>query len=56
MGAKTEAIAKQFEAKEAMATLEALSEADWKKVTAADASGSKPLAPPVCARSAMPAG
>ncbi len=38
MGAKSEALAKQFEvkAREAMATLEQLSEADWKKVTAAE--------------------
>jgi len=38
MGAKSEALAMQFEAKarEAMATLEQLSEADWKKVTAAE--------------------
>ncbi len=38
MGAKSEALAKQFEAKarEAMATLEQLSETDWKKVTAAE--------------------
>jgi len=38
MGAKSEALAKQFEAKarEAMATLEGLSEADWKKVTAGE--------------------
>jgi len=38
MGAKGEALAKQFEAKarEAMATLEQLSEADWKQVTAAE--------------------
>ena len=38
MGAKSEAMAKQFEAKsrEALATLERLSEADWKKVTAAE--------------------
>jgi hypothetical protein len=38
MGAKSETLAKQFEAKarEAMATLEQLSEADWKKVTAAE--------------------
>lgn len=38
MGTKSEALAKQFEAKsqEAMATLERLGEADWKKVTAAE--------------------
>jgi hypothetical protein len=38
MGAKGEALAKQFEAKaqEAMATLEKLSDADWKKVTDAE--------------------
>ena len=38
MGAKSEALAKQFEAKvrEAMATLEKLSDADWKKVTEAE--------------------
>ena len=38
MGAKSEALAKQFEAKaqEAMATLEQLSDADWKKVTEAE--------------------
>lgn len=38
MGAKSEALARQFEAKaqEAMATLERLGEADWKKVTAAE--------------------
>ena len=38
MGAKSEALATQFEAKarDAMATLEQLSEADWKKVTAAE--------------------
>jgi uncharacterized damage-inducible protein DinB len=38
MGAKSEALAKQFEAKaqEATAALEKLSEADWKKVTAAE--------------------
>jgi Mycothiol maleylpyruvate isomerase N-terminal domain len=38
MGAKSEALAKQFEAKAqgAMATLEKLSEADWKKVTEAE--------------------
>jgi hypothetical protein len=38
MGAKGEALAKQFEAKaqEATAVLEKLSDADWKKVTAAE--------------------
>lgn len=38
MGAKTEALAKQFEAKaqDALATLELLSDADWKKVTDAE--------------------
>ncbi|HYE89395.1 MAG TPA: DinB family protein [Terriglobales bacterium] len=38
MGAKGEALAKQFEAKaaEATATLEKLSDADWKKVTDAE--------------------
>src|SRR5260370_32962078 len=38
MGAKGEALAKQFEAKaeEAAAVLEKLSEADWKKVTEAE--------------------
>jgi hypothetical protein len=38
MGAKSEALAKQFEAKarEAAATLEKLSDADWKKVTEAE--------------------
>jgi hypothetical protein len=38
MGAKTEALAKQFEAKaqEATAVLEKLSDADWKKVTDAE--------------------
>jgi hypothetical protein len=38
MGTKSEALAKRFEAKarEAMATLEQLSEPDWKKVTAAE--------------------
>ena len=38
MGAKSEALAKQFEAKaqEATAVLEKLSDADWKKVTAAE--------------------
>ena len=38
MGAKGEALAKQFEAKvqEATAALEKLSEADWKKTTAAE--------------------
>jgi len=38
MRARTEALAKQFEtkAREAMATLEKLSEADWKKVTEAE--------------------
>jgi DinB family protein len=38
MGAKTEALARQFEAKarEALATLEHLSDADWKKVTEAE--------------------
>ena len=38
MGAKSEAMAKQFEAKakDALATLERLSEADWKKVTGAE--------------------
>jgi DinB superfamily len=38
MGAKAEALAKQFEAKvqEATSVLEKLSDADWKKVTAAE--------------------
>jgi Mycothiol maleylpyruvate isomerase N-terminal domain len=38
MGAKSEALAKQFEAKaqEAVAILEKLSDADWKKVTEAE--------------------
>jgi len=38
MGTKSEALAKQFEAKaqEALTTLEQLSEADWKKMTAAE--------------------
>jgi hypothetical protein len=38
MGAKAEALAKQFEAKtqEATAVLEKMSEADWKKVTEAE--------------------
>jgi hypothetical protein len=38
MGTKTEALAKQFEAKaqDALATLEQLSDTDWKKVTAAE--------------------
>jgi len=38
MGAKSEALATQFEAKarDAMVTLERLSDADWKKVTAAE--------------------
>ena len=38
MGAKSEALAKQFEAKakEAAAFLETLSDADWKKVTQAE--------------------
>lgn len=38
MGAKSEALAKQFEAKaqEAAAGIEKLSDADWKKVTAAE--------------------
>jgi Mycothiol maleylpyruvate isomerase N-terminal domain len=38
MGARSEALAKQFEAKvqEAMATLEKLSDADWKRVTEAE--------------------
>ncbi|MGH7415714.1 MAG: DinB family protein [Candidatus Rokuibacteriota bacterium] len=38
MGAKSEALAKQFEvkAREAMATLEQLTEADWRKVTEAE--------------------
>ena len=38
MGAKSEQLAKQFEAKsrDAIATLEKLSEADWKKVTEAE--------------------
>jgi hypothetical protein len=38
MGAKGEALAKQFEAKsrDALATLEKLSDADWKKVTEAE--------------------
>jgi len=38
MGAKSEALAKQFEAKvqEATAVLEKLSDADWKKTTAAE--------------------
>src|SRR2546428_4717924 len=37
MGAKTEALARQFEgkARDAVATLEKLGDADWKKVTAA---------------------
>jgi hypothetical protein len=38
MGAKTDALARQFEgkAREAVATLEKLGDADWKKVTAAE--------------------
>ena len=38
MGAKTEALAKQFESKarDAVTTLEKLGDADWKKVTAAE--------------------
>jgi len=38
MGAKTDTLARQFEgkAREAVATLEKLGEADWKKVTAAE--------------------
>jgi uncharacterized protein (TIGR03083 family) len=38
MGAKTEALARQFEGKvrDAVATLEKLGDADWKKVTAAE--------------------
>src|SRR5256885_17255377 len=38
MGAKTEALAKQFEgkARDAVATLQKLGDADWKKVTAAE--------------------
>ena len=38
MGAKTEALARQFEAKarDAVATLEKLGATDWKKVTAAE--------------------
>jgi len=38
MGAKTEALARQFEgkARDAVATLEKLGDADWKKVTAAE--------------------
>ncbi len=38
MGAKSEALAKQFEAKvqESIATLEKLSDADWRKVTEAE--------------------
>jgi DinB superfamily len=38
MGVKSEALAKQFEGKaqDALATLQQLSEADWKKVTAAE--------------------
>jgi hypothetical protein len=38
MGAKSEELARQFEAKsrDALATLEGLSEADWKKVTEAE--------------------
>ena len=38
MGAKGEALAKQFEAKarDAVAAIESLSDADWKKVTAAE--------------------
>ena len=38
MGARTEALAKQFEtkARDAMATLEKLNDADWKKVTEAE--------------------
>ena len=38
MGTKSEALAKQFEVKvqDAIATLEKLSEADWKKVTEAE--------------------
>ena len=38
MGAKTEALARQFEgkARDTVATLEKLGDADWKKVTAAE--------------------
>src|SRR5262245_62978792 len=38
MGAKTEALAKQFESKarDAVTTLEKLDDADWKKVTTAE--------------------
>src|SRR5436190_23444211 len=38
MGAKTEALAKQFEgkARDAVATLQKLGDTDWKKVTAAE--------------------
>jgi len=38
MGAKTEALARQFEGKaqDAVATLEKLGDGDWKKVTAAE--------------------
>jgi hypothetical protein len=38
MGAKTEALARQFEgkARDALATLEKLGDTDWKKVTAAE--------------------
>ena len=38
MGAKTEALARQFEGKtrDAVATLEKLGDTDWKKVTAAE--------------------
>ena len=38
MGTRSEALAKQFEAKvqEAVAVIEQLSEADWKQVTAAE--------------------
>ena len=38
MGAKTEALARQFEgkARDAVATLEKLGDTDWKKVTAAE--------------------
>lgn len=38
MGAKTEALARQFEgkARDAVATLEKLGDADWMKVTAAE--------------------
>ena len=38
MGARSEALAKQFDtkARDALATLEKLSDADWKKVTEAE--------------------